>query len=265
MSHSHSPVSAPATNGHDLAARIAELLTQIDTVKAEYATLDKRANEVAGQLAQRFPVYDELYMSAATEYNRAQADLARTKQADTEPDIPLDDAEKASTPNQAVRSELSGSTHNAPISVNKLYRRIAQLAHPDKTDDSNKHTLFLEAKEAKKQGVLSELIRILALLTGDETRPEQLSQHQGQDALAEKLSRINVLRKELTLYRSQLMQLRNSPMARIVDLISTNTTLSITKAETLYKMTILQRVKELETNTSGIRQDIAFQSNMNKT
>lgn len=272
MFHNHSLASAQATSDEDLGAAIASFLSQITDYKKEYDDLDKQSTDIGDKFAELFPVYNDLYTTAANDFNRAATDLDRLKRAqeawqvDDQEEEPVRgqrhtrDYSNADV-NNATRNDLSGKGSDAPISVNKLYRRIAQLAHPDKTDDPKLHELFLQAKEAKKTKSLSELISILASITGEVVIDDETIVSE-EYRRAEQLSRVAALRRELEMVQMRYNQLRSSPMAKIVELTAAGTVMAQAKAETLYKTTILDRAKQMEMKTSSLKQDLAFRESI---
>ncbi|MCP4528594.1 MAG: hypothetical protein GY833_22170 [Aestuariibacter sp.] len=268
MYHNHSVASALVTSDEDLEATIVSLLDQITEYKREYERLDKKSIQAGDDLAERYPVYNDLYTAAAANFNRVAADLEKLSRAD---EGTLDragsgqDHEKASNDDVegSTCHDLSGKGDDAPISVNKLYRRIAQLAHPDKTKDTKLHALFLKAKDARKTKSLSELISILATITGEDSI-DNSSIISEADLRSEHLARIASLRRELEMVQMQYNQLRSSPMAKMVELLSTGSVIARSKAELMYKTSILDRAKQLETRAAGMMQDIAFKEALRK-
>ena len=271
MYQKHSLASAQATSDEDLEATIASLLGQIKTHKHEYEVLDKKSTEVGDEFAELYPAYNDLYMAAAMSFNKVAAELDKVTREresgnDDERVDDADDAERGqdgSSSSMKARNDLSGKGGDAPISVNKLYRRIAQLAHPDKTDDKSLHEMFMRAKEAKKANALSELISILASIKGEAIVDDRTLVSE-EDLRADQLTRIAALRRELEMVLISYRQLSNSPMAKVVDLVSAGTDMAKARAEILYKTTILDRAKQLETKASSMKQDLAFRGALNK-
>lgn len=270
MYQKHSLASVQATSDEDLEATIALLLSQIKSYKHDYEALDKKSTEVGDEFAELYPAYNDLYMAAAMSFNSVAAELDRvTREREAgDADERVDEADDehdqdSSSSTMKAGNDLSGKGGDAPISVNKLYRRIAQLAHPDKTDDKSLHEMFMRAKEAKKANALSELISILASIKGEAIVDDRTLVSE-EDLRADQLSRIAALRRELEMVLISYRQLSNSPMAKVVDLVAAGTDMAKARAEILYKTTILDRAKQLETKASSMKQDLAFRGALKK-
>lgn len=75
----------------------------------------------------------------------------------------------------------------------KLFRKISMKTHPDRTDDPEKHALFISAKECRRQGDLEGLKDIWNLL-----------QNAGSRLLNKLMKRLEAERQELQNLRNQL-------------------------------------------------------------
>lgn len=272
MFQNHSLASAQATSDEDLEATIVSLLDQIKGYKAAYESLDKKSTEVGDSFAELFPSYNALYTEAALNFNRIAADLAglapdqetTQKRAGRGDDREEFGSERSKQDKPDKPDKPDGRSDPAPMSVNKLYYKIAQLAHPDKTDDPSLHELFIRAKEAKKTNALSVLIEILVSIQGD-VEIEGASILSEEDLRADRLARISTLRQELEAVTLRYNQLKSSPMAKVVDLALAGTEMAKARAEILYKTTLLDRVRMLETKASSMKQDLAFRGSLRKS
>lgn len=266
MFQNHSLASAQATSDEDLEATIVSLLDQIKGYKAAYESLDKKSTEVGDSFAELFPSYNALYTEAALNFNRIAADLAGLvpDQETTQKRAGRGDDREEFGSERSKQDKPDGRSDPAPMSVNKLYYKIAQLAHPDKTDDPSLHELFIRAKEAKKTNALSVLIEILVSIQGD-VEIEGASILSEEDLRADRLARISTLRQELEAVTLRYNQLKSSPMSKVVDLALAGTEMAKARAEILYKTTLLDRVRMLETKASSMKQDLAFRGSLRKS
>lgn len=264
MFQNHSLASAQATSDEDLEAAATSLLNQIKDYHSEYENLNKLCTEVGDSFAELFPSYNSLYTEAALNFNRLTADLANLSRGKSEGQTPngSDDRREAPTGAKSSKPDKQADKGDAtPASVNKIYRKIAQLAHPDKTNDTHLHELFIKAKEAKKNNALSELIGILVSIRGDVTIEGAPLQSE-EDIRADRLSRIGTLRRELEDITLRYNQLKSSPMSKVVDLVKAGTGMAKARAEIMYKTTVLDRVRVLETKASSMKQDLVFRGSL---
>lgn len=269
MFQKHSLASAQATSDEDLEAAIVSLLDQIKGYNAEYENLDKKSTEVGDSFAELFPAYNALYTEAAQNFNRIANDLADVthKRSTGQKRESIDGHREDHSDDRGESTKCynaEGRGEAAPISVNKLYHKIAQLAHPDKTDDKTLHELFIKAKEAKKANALSVLIEVLISIQGD-AEIEGSPLRNEEDLRAERLARIRTLRQELEAITFRYNQLKSSPMAKVVELVSAGTEMAKARAEILYKTTLLDRIRQLETKASSMKQDLAFRGSLRKS
>lgn len=140
------------------------------------------------------------------EIRALQQELRATIEANAPPPSPDDDLDAefdAEWGNQGYSfsdyDESPDSTKTEDVNLVKLFRKIAQRTHPDRTDDPELHMLFVTAKEFRNKGDLGGLQGIWDFLTGQSALKDS--------ALRE---RLDALLAELSMLDAQLVHLRNS-------------------------------------------------------
>lgn len=125
-------------------AEIAQLTAEI-----QEAHLNQAANHVKDDLDEEFEGFDTPWAEGGAEFEEHEP------QKEQERDEPVDEPEHR--PVVAAK-------------VKKLFRRIANKTHPDKTDDPEYHQLFRSAKQYYRDGDYEGLLEIWNYISGTVSR-----------------------------------------------------------------------------------------------
>ena len=161
------------------------LAAQTEIFRVEAYTILQGILVMDGELQAAYPEISKELIRLQGELREIKESLAARQEEEVnnapnagDDDDPLKDAEEnADKPEQETSdtyiSEEELHNHfnplekakkevrNLPEKVKKLFRKIANLTHPDKTRNKRLHALFLEAKAAKNNKDLEALERIL--------------------------------------------------------------------------------------------------------
>jgi hypothetical protein len=119
-----------------------ELEKTISEIRKELSSLISRKESLQVSIEDS---YEELRKENVTNENLYEDLLGDIEQL--EKDLGVSDDEKSETSQSNSKKKIKKSAD-----VKTLYRKISSLCHPDKTDDKQKHELYIEAKKAYEEG-----------------------------------------------------------------------------------------------------------------
>lgn len=271
----------------DLRAEVEQLTARSERVAAEYAELDEAMRATVDTLEAEMPAYKSLFdvtmeelvalrqqhrvvmeehdaREAAMRAARAEQEgYAGESDEDDEDDDEAGFAEsmKARWRAQRERQQQQGgrgpagrgsSRNPRHESLTKMFRRLANLCHPDKTADTYLQGLFakgMEAREASDRAALADLL-LSAELHANGERTNQDSETL-KKRLREQKAQLEVRVRHTEMRVTGLSQ---TPLGKIHQLHTSTRDPAKIRSRSSFKKMLTERVTQMESEATAIRE-----------
>jgi len=254
MSQTHSVVQTSYNNDHELRSEVKELADASEAAIADFESLSKELESRGKLLEGLYPSHSGLFTDAAltlTALRQQIAELAAAKAAKfAGQEAPHGDFDFNG-------QEQARPKHKPTGGLKKLFKTIASVCHPDKTDNETLNGFFTRAMEARDLGDIGELQEISLDL--DMYQAGQDVDRVIPDLMERLLGRRAHLSKQLTLWRLKTNQLRKTPLGQVYAMTEHSERTVQEQGKSLFKTFLLSRISELENQATSLRQQLLTQ------
>jgi hypothetical protein len=255
-SQANSVILSSHSNDHDLRNEVKDLAAASAAAKSMFETLSKELEQRGKTLESLYPTHSGLFTDAALSLTALRQQMAEIASAQAAKNANPDQPQTEFDPNDAG-SFMERPKFKPKGGIKKLFKQVASVCHPDKTDNKTLNGFFTRALEARDAGDLAEMQEISLDL--DMYQAGEDSTRVIPDLVERLLGRHAHLSKQVTLWNLKTNQLRKTPMGQVYAMTEHSERTVQEQGKSLFKTFLLGRIGELENEATTIRQMLMTQ------
>lgn len=257
-----------------LRASVERLAAKVSRAEVEYDELSGAMDGTVKALEGEFPAYSRLFSDAAMsltqlraqweeveaeEQRRREEEAARRREEEAATVDDLGEAIDEMTEGwrkmeERARNRKERRAGGPKGTIAQLFRRLANLCHPDKTQDAHLHELFAKGKEARDAG---DRAYVADLLLEAELHIAGTDAEAGRkipDLMERLLERRENLTSQLYTWQTRASALRRTPVGQLHAMVNHSSPSVQAEGKNAFKAQLLKRVGDLESEATRLRQ-----------